>query len=56
MKITSGTDACELFQSLAIAWRLLTQGVALGWNLQTPSALGASYIDALTVGLLPRPV
>jgi len=37
--IMSGTDASELFQSSSIAWRLLTQGAALGWNLQTLSAL-----------------
>src|SRR3954453_18859388 len=31
--------ARALFQSSSIASRPLTQGVALGWNLQTPSAL-----------------
>src|SRR6185436_530293 len=40
--IISGTDACELFQSSSIACCLLTQGVALGWNLRTPSALGVA--------------
>src|ERR1044072_4521810 len=38
-RIISGTDRDELFQSLDDLLRLVTQGVALGWDLQTPAAL-----------------
>jgi len=46
-RIIFGTDAGELLQSSSIAGGLLTQGVALGWNLQTPSALVMELYDFL---------
>jgi REP element-mobilizing transposase RayT len=33
-------EPCELFQSSSITWRLLTQGVALGWSSLTPFGVG----------------
>src|SRR6185295_1766077 len=49
--IISATDAGELFQSSSIACCLLTQGVALGWNLRTPSALVSELYRCLRKSL-----
>jgi hypothetical protein len=41
IKDTHAADVRELLQSSSIVCCLPTQGVALGWNLLTPSALAS---------------
>ena len=50
MSVMSGTDAGKLSQSSSIVCGLLTQGVALGWNLQTPSALVSELYSSSSKG------